>query len=293
MANKSPFDELIDKISRTKIDADIKVILKLLVTILTTVQNDKDTSLASLNNRVVSLESKNKSLEEKVVSLNAELADSISSMERRVQSLEEKLERVDATHTAEVLSLRTNIDTNEQYERKDTLIISGPDLPVASQNENSKLVVKNLLNEKTRVNIDINDISIAHRIGRKPNNAPDKRGIIFKLCRRDLVQRIFTACRQSRPPFYVNCSLTPTRNKVFYALRQLKRKFPAILQGCRAQNGDVVAFLAHLDPSSSSSQESTGIHQGTRKRIINSRDQLIKFASEVLKTNLDDLNVNW
>ena len=41
------------------------------------------------------------------------------------------------TYRAEGQSLRTDIDTNEQYERRDTLIISGSDLPVASQNESS------------------------------------------------------------------------------------------------------------------------------------------------------------
>ena len=83
--------------------------------------------------------------------------------------------------------MRTDIDTNEQYERRDTLITTGPDLPVASQNENSKIIVKDLLTE-IGVIVDLNDISIAHKIGRKPTNATtvDKSGLIFKLCRRYL-----------------------------------------------------------------------------------------------------------
>ena len=92
-------------------------------------------------------------------------------------------------------SLRSDIEVNEQYERRDTLIITDLDLPVASQNENSKVIVKYLLNE-VGVTVDLNDISIAHRTGRKPTNAPaeDMRGIIFKLSRKDLVQVIFNAC---------------------------------------------------------------------------------------------------
>ena len=96
--------------------------------------------------------------------------------------------------------MRTEIDTNEQYEHRDNLIISGPDLPVASQNKNSKIIVKNLLSENG-VTVDLNDISIAHRTGRKPTNPTtvDKRGIIFKLCCRDLVQIVFNACKRIKP----------------------------------------------------------------------------------------------
>lgn len=84
--------------------------------------------------------------------------------------------------------MRTDIDFNEQHERRDTLIITGLDLPVVSQNESSKINVKNLLSEIT-VSVDLNDIPLAHSVGRKLINAPavDTRESIFKLCRRDLV----------------------------------------------------------------------------------------------------------
>ena len=51
-----------DKIGCTKIDCDIKEILKLFVTILTTVQQERDTSVSNLTNKVTALESENKSL---------------------------------------------------------------------------------------------------------------------------------------------------------------------------------------------------------------------------------------
>ena len=38
------------------------------------------------------------------------------------------------------------------------------------QTENSKIIVKNLLREAS-VTVDLNDISIAYRIGRKPTDA--------------------------------------------------------------------------------------------------------------------------
>ena len=228
--------------------------------------------------------------------------------------MEQKHKRSCETHRAEVQSLRSDIDSNEQYERKDTLIVSGPDHPVASQNENSKIMVKNLLSEAC-VTVNLNDISIAHRIGRKPIDAQarDKRGLIFKLCRRDLVQTIFNACKRTKPSFYVICSLTPTRNKILYLLRQLKKKFPAMLKGCRALNGDVVAFVAQPrpDPVSSATLEteegngtqepeerntSEGSDEGNRrnhKLVVNSREDLVKFASNVLQTTIDEFDISW
>ena len=155
-----------------------------------------------------------------------------------------------------------NIDVNEQYERKDTLIISGPTLPPVRNGEKCKDIVRELLRTHTNLLINDGDISIAHRIGKKPSATPDKRNIIFKLCRRDLVGEIFSACRERQPPFFVNCSLTPTRNKVFYGVRQLKKKFPSIIKRCRTLNGDIVAFVAPqaFESSSPHSSEPSSPH---------------------------------
>ena len=140
-------------------------------------------------------------------------------MGSKIHSLEQKHKRFCETNRAEVQSLRSDIDCNEQYDRKDTLIISGPDLPVASQNENFKINVKNLLSE-AGVIVNLNDFSLAHRIGRKliDAQAQDKRGLIFKFCRRDLIQTVSNACKRTKPSFYVKCSLTPTKNKILYVL---------------------------------------------------------------------------
>ena len=116
---------------------------------------------------------------------------------------------------------------------------AGPDLPVASQNKNQKFIVDNLL-RKFGVTTP-NNISKAHRIVCKPSSAPavEKRGIIFKLFRRDLVQVIFNACKRTKPYFYMNSSLTPTRNRVLQVLCYLEKTLSGILESFRALNGDV------------------------------------------------------
>ena len=117
------------------------------------------------------------------------------------------------------------------------------------------------------------------------------------------MQVIFNACKRSKPSFYVKCSLTPTKNKVFYEFRQLRKKFPGIVKSCRTLNGDVVAFVAQTRAQADSApateeseeghgtQESEDVNGRNRSIVINSRKDLIKFASDVLNTNINGFNV--
>ena len=73
------------------------------------------------------------------------------------------------------------------------------------------------------------DISVAHRLGRKPDQGPDKRKIVVELCRRETKQDLLKACRVVKPRnFYVNETLTRTRSTVLYGLRQARKKYPNI-----------------------------------------------------------------
>ena len=122
--------------------------------------------------------------------------------------------------------LQNKIDSNDQNERGDTLIISGPETPTVTSDEKSKELLQALLCRHLNFNISLSDISVAHRL--TPTSRINKT-IICNLCRRDLVSEIFQSCKhfkdmKGQQPFYVNSSLTPIRNKLFYILRQLKKK---------------------------------------------------------------------
>ena len=102
------------------------------------------------------------------------------------------------------LNFITNkIDSNELYKRRDALVLSGPLVPEVSDREDCKQTIQRLLRDYTRLNLNISDISTAHRIG-KTSPGVGKRNIIFKLCRRDLVQEIFAACKTQKPGFFIN-----------------------------------------------------------------------------------------
>ena len=100
-----------------------------------------------------------------------------------------------------------------------------------------------MLRDNIRLSFTPNDISTAHRIGRK-HTGIDMRNIIFKLCRGDLLHDFIAACKSCKPPFFINTSLMPLRNKFLYCLRLLKRKYPTIVKGCRStQIGDVTVYV--------------------------------------------------
>ena len=132
------------------------------------------------------------------LSLGVKLSN--TGLAEKVNQLESKISAIECSHSKEVAALKSNIDLNEQYGRRDTLIISGPNLPIAAPTENCKLVVQDLLRRHTKLNLNPANISIAHRIGRTNSTLPNKRNIIFKLCRRDLVTDILNACKQSFSP---------------------------------------------------------------------------------------------
>ena len=79
---------------------------------------------------------------------------------------EKKLNEMQCSQQSNVSILKTSIDSNDQYTRRGTLILSGNNLPTASLSENSKLLFQDQLRLHTNLNVNVNDISIAHMIGR-------------------------------------------------------------------------------------------------------------------------------
>ena len=85
-----------------------------------------------------------------------------------------------------------------------------------------------------------------------------------------------------------------------------RRSSLSILKSCWALNGDVVAFVAQAQaradstgPPAEDSEEASGTNESedgngrNRKLVVNSREDLVEFASDVLKTNINGFNVTW
>ena len=87
----------------------------------------------------------------------------LGEKDERVKILEDK---VDVLQN-QVKTLEETIDSNSQYERRDTFIVSGQSLPVVTPNENCKSVVQELFRNHLNLNLDTSEINTAHQRGKK------------------------------------------------------------------------------------------------------------------------------
>ena len=192
-----------------------------------------------------------------------------------------------ATLRKKVLDLEEKIDDNEAYERRDTVIFSGTDIPTAQEAEDTVKVITTLVKDKIGVVMKKDDISVAHRLGPKRNTQGlDKRSIVVELCRRETKLDLMKACKTVKPKnIYINESLTRLRAFALYGLRKAKKKFPSKIAGYGFYEGIVYAWVK--PPNSTDTRASNG------KMWINTCDQFKDFCDRVLNCDPTELVDNW
>lgn len=198
-----------------------------------------------------------------------ELEQQVVTLENKVDGLEEKLE-----------------DT-ESYERRDTVVISGSAIPQAIDDEDSVTVATTLIKEKIGIVLNPTEVSIAHRMGKKPDTqTQDKRSIIMKLCRREMKQELLKACKTVKPKdIFVNESLTRIRSTVLYGLRQAKKKYPERISGCGSNEGKVFVWLKPPNPKA---------HMARNTRMtVNTRGKFEDLCKNILKCKSSELVKLW
>ena len=188
---------------------------------------------------------------------------------------------------ARVSRLEERVEDAEAYERKDTLVITGKNIPPAIPGQNDVNIVCDMFRTGLKLNVSPTDVSTAHRIGVKSvNRHLDTGKIILKLCRRDLKGDILNACRQIKPKdIYINESLTPTRNKIMYILRSAKKKRHPRLAGCSSFGGRVFAWVK---PAPGEQQD-----QRPKKVPVNTRAELEAFCEDILQELEADYIQSW
>lgn len=248
---------------------------------------DSEDPMSSLDTSELSAESKRivccliRYLDDKLGHLMTSKFQQLDSMQSTINSLQSRIEKME-----------DEFDSASAYERRDLLVISG-EVPNHTIGENCREIVRDLLKNETNLNVDAGDISIAHRIGAKlKKQGPDQRSIMFKLVRRDLKSDILHACRTNKPKFFVNESLTPIRNRILYALRRAKKKFPSHIHHCRSFDGNVTVFM-HSTERSSYSPNDTNQSSKLRKLIVNTRKRLEDFLNNELSSSLEGISVEW
>ena len=198
----------------------------------------------------------------------------------------------------EVLSLRNKVsnlentlDEEDAYIRRETLIFSGTALPIATGGEICSNIVHQLVRDKLQIQLREGDISVAHRLGKKPSTqGPDTRSIIVKLCRSDTKREILMAKRNHSDrsfTLFINESLTPRRRTILFALRQMKRAHPTLVTGCSSMDGRVYAYTKPdlvTDPNS---------RPRNIRHLVNTHEKLVEFCRHFVKKPLDSFLDSW
>ena len=175
----------------------------------------------------------------------------ISLLQNDVSNLNEKVEK-----------LTQHLDNVEQYERRDTVLLSGPVLPNETLHENTTQVAIASIKTNLSININEKDISIAHRLGSSAHQK--KRPIIVKFTNRSLKQELVRACVNLKPQLYINESLTPTRLSLFKQVLSVRKAHRVKFQQCYTNDGKIVIKLKN----------------STQKHIITDNTSLMSFLDK-------------
>lgn len=197
--------------------------------------------------------------------ISAQFSDKIVNLQKELVEKDKQINQL----TCEVTTLKTRVDDLElnhdnldQYERRDTVILSGASLPQETPQENTTNVVTQTVREHLKINIKETDISITHRLGRPTQQ--HNRPIIVKLVNRSLKQDLVGACIQLRPQLYVNESLTPRRRVLLNKVLAIRKVHKPKFQQCYTQDGRIVIKLKN----------------STQKQTITDEKQLLSFLEK-------------
>ena len=268
-SDKKPscFEEVLKTINESEsLTSETKCIFKVLIDFMKTLVNDRDNKVNDLENK---LEQEKLENETKISNLETEL---------------DQFKKANKDLETQICKMKDSHDELEANGRRESLIFSGNKIKPYEINENCVLIAKNLIKNDLKMQIDPL-ISTAHRMGRPPapdSSAPDKRPIIVKFCRRDdafLVMKTASNKNTRVSGLFCNESLTRTRSKILYALRQAKKMKNSPITGTSTLNGRV---FAHHKAST------TGPAGGQiQKTEINTMDRLTDFCTNFIKKPLE------
>ena len=197
---------------------------------------------------------------------------------------------------AKVNKLENLIDDEDAYVRRDSLIFSGPWVPLVENAEIPSNTVRNIIKDKLKIVLHPNDVSVAHRLGKKPTSQlPDRRPIIVKFTRRDIKRDILSARRtlknECKDNIYINESLTPKRRTILFALRKIRKNHGDVLTGCSTIEGRVYAYTK--PPGANTRARNSSDRRPDQRHVINTHESLVEFCREYIKKPLEDFLDSW
>ena len=155
----------------------------------------------------------------------------INQLETKVTTLESRIDE-----------LENQLDEVDQYERRDTVIISGPSLPLETNSENATDIVVNTIKDTLKLQISPSEINVAHRLSSK-SKPMQKKPMIVKLQSRQTKDNIMSACIRLKPTLYVNESLTPKRLDILKVIWNIRKEHKEQFKQCYTRDGKIYVKL--------------------------------------------------
>lgn len=208
-------------------------------------QDDHEPDETEVNQLLGSLSEESKSLvkiltfviTQKVTVEIEKLKEEVTRKDSQIIDLSEEISDL----KVKVQDLEANLDSVDQYERRDTIIVSGPVIPEETGQENTTNIITSVVKDHLKINISEYDINIAHRIG--PKQFQRKRPIIVKLNNRSLKHDLVGACIQLKPQLYINETLTAKRLHLFKQVLNIRRTNRDKFQQCHTKDGKIIVKL--------------------------------------------------
>ena len=197
--------------------------------------------------------------------ISSKFSDSLTTLKKEIAEKDEQIDKL----TTEVVNMKdkvqeleTRIDNVDQYERRDTIILSGSVLPNETTSENTTSVVLNTFKEHLKINMKETDISVSHRLG--SGKQQRQRPIIVKLSNRSLKYDLVGACMRLKPNLFINESLTPNHKHLLNILLGIRKAHRAKFQQLYTKEGTIIVKL----------------HNSTVKHNITNEKTLLSFLEK-------------
>lgn len=176
--------------------------------------------------------------------ITSRISEQITDLQKQLAGKDKQIDQLkhDITSlTCRVENLELQLDECDQYQRRDTVILSGASLPPEAPQENTTNIVTQTIKNQLKINIKETDISVSHRLGQKRQQY--NRPIIVKLVNRSLKHDLVGACIQLRPQLHVNESLTPKRRDLLNKILTVRKAHRQKFQQCYTQDGRIIIKL--------------------------------------------------
>ena len=203
----------------------------------------------------------------------------VTAKDEEISQLNDKVTKLETENKR----MHKIMDDADQYERKDSVILSGPAVPDMTSSEDTHQLVQQLLKDHLDVTIVKQDINTTHRLGpvRGAGDNTNKRNIYIKFVRRDIKKEVIQKSKQksnkSAPPLRALESLTPLRRRMLGILSTMKKKAPTLVKGCTTMDGKVFAFTP---PAAGMTRD--------ERHFIPDMEALENFCRDFIQQRLED-----